>query len=245
MADKKTLVAYAEDLAYIHDSMPDFAEGSAPGLLDLFRTTRLNDGLVVDLGCGSGIWANHLITAGYDVVGVDISPAMIEMCRNRVPGATFHVSSYLDFKIPNCRIVTALGEVLGYLMDKTNSPTALSRVCRRVFDALEPGGLFVFDLAEIGIDRNRTKTYWEGNDWACLVEFEANDDEKSLTRHIVTFRKIGKLYRRHEEVHRLRLYRPAEVASMLRQVGFRVRTVRQYGDYPLLKKRVGFVARKP
>ena len=246
MAAQHKLIAYAEDLAYVHDvGFGEFAEGSSPGLLSLFRSAGLDDGLVVDLGCGSGIWARHLADAGYEIIGVDISSAVIEIARKRVPEATFHALSCLDFKLPTCRIVTALGEVLGYLFDKKNSRKALARLCHRVFNTLEPGGLFVFDLAEIGVDRNRPKSFWEGDDWACLAEFETDDKRQILTRHIVTFRKVGKLYRRSEEIHRLQLYRPADVTAMLRQVGFRARTVRKYGGYPLLKNRVGFIARKP
>ncbi len=245
MAKKDEIAAYGDDLAYIHDSMPDFAEGSAPGLLSLFAKRGLDSGLVVDMGCGGGIWADRLVTAGYEVVGVDISPSMVDIARKRVPAASFHVSSCLDFEIPKCKIVTGLGEVLGYLFDKTNSPKALAQVCRRVFRTLEPGGLFVFDLAEIEVDRNRPKTYWEGDDWTCLVEFEVDYKKNILTRNIVTYRKVGKLYRRGQEVHRLQLYQRADVMAMLSRVGFKVRSVRRYGDYRLLKNRIGFIARKP
>lgn len=49
------------------------------------------EGIVVDLGCGSGIWTTALADSGYEVVGVDISPAMIEIACQRVPEARFHV----------------------------------------------------------------------------------------------------------------------------------------------------------
>ena len=90
--------SYQHDLAYIHDTgFGDFARSSAPCLLQLFRKNGINDGLVVDLGCGSGIWAKALVDAGYQVVGVDKSPAMIEIARQRVPEATFHVASFVEF----------------------------------------------------------------------------------------------------------------------------------------------------
>jgi 2-polyprenyl-3-methyl-5-hydroxy-6-metoxy-1,4-benzoquinol methylase len=80
--------AYNEDLAYIHDvGYGGFAEGAAPGVLRILREAGIGDGLVVDLGCGSGIWARHLTDAGYEVVGVDISPAMIRLARKRAPTA--------------------------------------------------------------------------------------------------------------------------------------------------------------
>jgi len=64
--------AYETDLAYIHDrGFGDFARRSAPGLLKLLRQNGIVDGLVVDLGCGSGIWAHQLANAGFQVMGVD------------------------------------------------------------------------------------------------------------------------------------------------------------------------------
>ncbi len=48
---------------------------------------------VLDLGCGSGDpIARHLVQRGLSVTGVDSSPAMIELCRARLPGAEFHVA---------------------------------------------------------------------------------------------------------------------------------------------------------
>ncbi len=65
---------YREDLAYIHDvGHADFALESAPGILEVLDRSGIKGGLVVDLGCGSGLLAQELIDAGYRVFGVDIS----------------------------------------------------------------------------------------------------------------------------------------------------------------------------
>ena len=73
-----SIEAYKADLAYIHDvGFGDFARNSAPALLEMLRSNGVSKGLVVDLGCGSGLWARELSDAGYGVLGVDISPAMI------------------------------------------------------------------------------------------------------------------------------------------------------------------------
>jgi len=65
-----------------------------------------------------------------------------------------------------------------------------------------------------------------------------------LTRRITTFRKTGRFYRRADEIHRLRLYDAAALAEELRALGFRVRTLRRYGNHGLYRARVAFVARK-
>jgi hypothetical protein len=61
---------------------------------------------------------------------------------------------------------------------------------------------------------------------------------------MTTFRRIGKLYRRDEEIHRCQLYKGRELAGELRRLGFTVRRLRGYGTFRLYKNRVGFVARK-
>jgi SAM-dependent methyltransferase len=238
--------AYQSDLAYIHDTgFGGFARGSAPGLLQLLRQNRITGGLVVDLGCGSGIWARALADHGYEVVGVDISSAMIELARQRVPEATFHVQSFLKFPMPACRAVTALGEVFNYLFDPKNSLGTLRKVCKGVFDALTPNGLLVFDVAQPGRCKGIIQKFMEGDDWTCLVEVHRDASKQQLTRRIVSFRKVDGTYRRQEETHTQQLYPGTRIAEMLRKIGFRVRQVRRYGDYRLSPGVVGLVARKP
>jgi SAM-dependent methyltransferase len=237
--------AYENDLAYIHDrGFGAFATGSAPGLLKLLQRHGIREGLIVDLGCGSGIWARKLADSGYQVRGVDISPAMIELARQRVPEARFHVGSFVQFPIPACRAVTALGEVFNYLFDPNNSLRTLRQVCKRVFDALTPNGLLIFDVAQPGRCKGFGQRFTEGEDWTCLVEYRQDVAKQQLIRRIISFRKIGNTYRRQEETHIQQLYSGTKIAEMLREIGFRVRQVRGYGKYRLSPGVVAFVARK-
>jgi SAM-dependent methyltransferase len=240
------LETYKNDLAYIHDvGFGDFARKSAPGLLKMFRQNGITRGLVVDLGCGSGLWARELAQAKYDVLGIDISPAMIELARERVPGGEFRVASLLKTDLPRCAAVTSLGECLNYLFDESNSMQELRRLFRRVYSALKPGGVFIFDVAEPGRGEGPRQKHIEGPDWTVLIEVDEDARTDQLTRQITLFRKIGELYRRDQEVHRLQLYKRADVAKELRRVGFRVRTLYAYGDQAMIKGCVGLIARKP
>ncbi len=238
--------AYQHDLAYIHDAgFGDFAKNSAPGLLEIFRQNAINMGLVVDLGCGSGIWARALSRAGYEVLGIDISPAMIEIARKRVPRGEFRVESLLRFTLPECDAVTSLGECLNYLFDESNSMTQLRRLFGRIYTALKPGGVFVFDIAEPGRGKGPRQKHIEGRDWAVLVEVDEDSATQRLTRRITSFRKVRELYRRDEEVHRLQLYRGSDIAKELREAGFRVRTLKSYDEQEMIPGCVAFLARKP
>src|SRR5262245_2215204 len=104
--------AYRSDLAYIHDAgFGSFVAGAAPWLLALLRSSGLDDGLVIDLGCGSGIWARELLMAGYRVLGFDISPAMVTLARKAAPRGEFHAASFVKAPLRPCVAVTAIGEI--------------------------------------------------------------------------------------------------------------------------------------
>jgi hypothetical protein len=60
----------------------------------------------------------------------------------------------------------------------------------------------------------------QGVDWAALVDYESDLIRQQRTRRITAFRQVGAAYRRSHEVHRLQLYRGADMANELRQVGF-------------------------
>src|ERR687889_420478 len=239
---------YGEDLAYIHDvGHAEFALGAAPGIMEILDRNVIHHGLVVDLGCGSGLWARKLVDAGYRVLGIDISEAMIELSRNRVPEAEFRVGPLFEAEIPRCQAVTSVSEVLNYLFDAENEERGLGRLFRRVHDALVPGGVFVFDVLGPGQvpPGATTKGFSVGEDWAVLSEREEDAERGTMERRIISFRKVGEYYRRIDEVHRVRLYDPSELATELERVGFQVRTMRHYGDLPLEEGHTAFVARKP
>jgi SAM-dependent methyltransferase len=225
---------YKQDLAFIHDvGFGEWALKSAPGILEILKQTGIREGLVVDLGCGSGLWARELAKANYEVLGIDISEAMIAIARKRVPIADFRVASLFTAKIPACNAVTSISECLNYtFVSKTEN---LARLFRRIYKALTPGGVFVFDLAGPGqVKRGTTtKRFTEGDGWLVLVEKHEDEAKEVLTRRITSFRSAGAHYRRSDEVHLQRLFRFADVAKELRSAGFRVRTGRSYGQYRL------------
>lgn len=200
----------------------------------------------MDLGCGSGLSALELTKAHYQILGVDISESLIAIARIRVPSAEFQVESLFKIDIPFCHAVISIGECLNYLFDGDNNCQMLTRLFERIYNALAPGGVFVFDIAEPSqvIESKRVKSFTEGKDWIVLVEKEEDHEKIVLSRRIVTLRKVGEYYRRDDELHYLRLYKVADVTEKLRQVGFTVESMSNYGDYKLPQAHVAFVARK-
>lgn len=237
---------YREDLAYIHDDgYGAHACQSAAGILTILNTNNIHDGLIVDLGCGSGLSALKFVEAGYRVLGIDVSEAMIGLARARVSEADFRVASLFKTDIPECKVVTAIGECLNYLFDSDNNDQLLLQLFERIYQALSPGGIFIFDIAEPGqVSQNNHQQFNQGDNWIVLVEKEENAEQSTLTRRIITLRKVGEHYRRDDEIHHVRLHRSTEIAHKLRQVGFKVQTMRSYGTYQLPKAHAAFIAQK-
>lgn len=237
---------YQDDLAYIHHvGFGGFARGAAPGVLAMLQDAGIRDGLVVDLGCGSGIWADVLTRHGYDVLGIDRAPAMVARARTTAPHATFVEASLHEAPLPPCRAVTALGEGIGYVDPDADAAGLLDTLVRRVAAALAPGGLFVFDLLLRGQGRQAAYRSWAaGDDWAVLVEVDPADDGARLRRNITTFREIGTGYRRGAETHHVHRFTRAEVEAALRAAGFTVRALRRYGTHALAPGRMAFRARR-
>ncbi|HET6447499.1 MAG TPA: class I SAM-dependent methyltransferase [Conexibacter sp.] len=213
---------YGSDLAHVHDvAFGGWARDAAPFVRARLREAGIADGRVVDLGCGSGIWAAELLGAGYEVLGVDASAAMLALARERAPGAHFECGSLHDSALPPCVAVTALGECVNY-----GGPPSLEPLLRRIWGALEPGGLLVFDAAAPGREPDgRRRLRREGEDWVMRVDFSEDRAEHTLTRRI----SLVRAGRASEEVHVLRLYARDEVVEWLEGAGFTVTTHPSYG----------------
>ncbi|HEX8700676.1 MAG TPA: methyltransferase domain-containing protein [Myxococcaceae bacterium] len=240
--------AYAQDLAYVHHGSFDMpARGAAPMVVGGLRRAGFRKGLVVDLGCGSGILARVVTDSGYDVLGVDLSPEMLRIAARSAPLASFKRGSLLDVDLPPCVAVSAIGECFNYVFDPRNSLAAISRMFRRIHAALQPGGFLLCDVAgpgRLGQGQVRQSLY-DHSDWTMYVRTEENRAGTRLTRDILIFRRIGTRYRRSDEHHVLRLYPPATIASRLEDAGFRVRRMRGYVPPHLRGMWPVFMAQKP
>lgn len=239
---------YGQDLAYTHaEGFTSQAELAASRLLEEVHRDDAERGLIVELGCGPGATAARLVAAGFDVVGIDSSPAMLVLARRRAPRATFVEGSFVSAEIPPCDAVIAVGEVFNYLSDPANTPKALERIFARVFKALWPGGVFLFDMAGPGripgggVAHDATV----GDDWGVLVDGAEDMKKSTLTRTITTLRKTPKGIAQTEEVHRQRLVPAAKVLEILRKAGFKARSLQGYDGNRFAPGHSVFLARRP
>jgi len=235
---------YSNDLAYIHDAgFGRFADRAAPELLRILRrhgiTPTRTRPTVIDIGCGSGILAAHLASAGYDVLGIDRSAAMIRLARAKAPRARFRVASLVDAALPHSSAVIAIGEIVSYV---PGGLPVLRRFFRRVRAALAPGGVFVFDFIESAARRTFPPRRFGGPDWALVASATADGSGRILTRRMVTFRKIGGEFRRSREVHRVRIYSRDEIGAALGAAGLAYEMRRSIGRLPLMAGDVAVVA---
>jgi SAM-dependent methyltransferase len=239
----ESLMFYQADLSYIHHvGFGSFSEQAAPWLIALFHRAGIKPGLIVDLACGSGIWAAQAAEAGFDVLGIDISPAMIELARAHAPQASFMVGSIHEAAIPACVAVTALGEGISYLSADAED-VDLAHLVSRVAEALAPGGVFVFDVVERQPDAlmNYVSSR-EGADWKVSVEVHEDPRRRMLTRTIHTSRTVGSETRQTMETHRLRVFDRNEILDALESAGLEASTTRAYGQVEIPSRRLGFIA---
>jgi SAM-dependent methyltransferase len=214
---------YPADLARIHDEgFGDFARAAACEL----RRRLPPDGLVVELGCGTGISSEILVRLGYDVLGIDISDDMLAIARRRAPGAEFRRGSLWDAELPSCAAVTAIGEVVNYAADERAAENLLPELFARIHDALRPGGVLMFDVATPGRGTG-VAVAREGEGWR--IESVAVEDRAARTLERRMTIEIGG--ERREEVHTLRLYESDDVARYLEDAGFTAETLDRYCDF--------------
>ncbi len=223
------------------------ARAAAETLIAQLAAQRQPPGTVVDLGCGSGLLAERLCAAGFPVVGVDFSADMLEIARRRAPAADLRQGSVWSTKLPPALAVTAIGEVLNYCFDRQPTQSQLAAFLRRVFRALSPGGLLLFDVAGPGraphLAPSRGGLATEN--WACVAEASQDAQGRLLTRRISTFVRDGQHYRRHDELHRLRLWPTATILSTLRDTGFRAKPLPGYEGFSMPTGWTAFLARRP
>lgn len=75
--------------AYVYDELMDNVpyDAWAEYLIGLLKENGVPEGLVCELGCGTGQMTRRLSAAGYDMIGIDLSEEMLDVAREQEYGA--------------------------------------------------------------------------------------------------------------------------------------------------------------
>ncbi len=175
---------YSAVLADIHDSDYTFlARAAAASAISLLPPAP-ESGVIVDLGCGSGVTAEILDAVGYSVIGIDASADMISLARERVPTGHFRIESIYDAEIPDCQAVLAVGEIFNYETED-RTPDALAALLRDIGRSLRPDGFLLCDIAGPGrANATAPQNVATGDHWTMQVTATEDTTSSRLTRTI-------------------------------------------------------------
>jgi len=227
---------YRADLARIHHLGYGFhADECAPGILSLLEPVRQRKGLVVELGCGSGLLTRYLVDAGHRVVATDASPAMLDIARVYVGDALeIRRLALPDEPIPEADAVVSVGHVLSYLPDAD----AINRALVAIAVALRPGGLLAIDLCD--------RSYHEAasapdvrarvtDDWAIINERSVPSPERFVRQMAMFTRNEDGSWRRDDERHENVLIDTSTVPPLLAAHGVYAKVGNAFGEVPLME----------
>ena len=111
---------------------------------------------VLDLGCGPGQVSAALQGLGLDIVGLDLSPAMVEIARREHPGPRYEIGSMTDLAHADA---SAAGALLFWSLIHVPDDS-VGTVVAEVFRVLQPGGVVAVGF-HVG-DRVNRKTQGYG-----------------------------------------------------------------------------------
>lgn len=209
---------------------------------------------VLDLACGEGTFAVAMANRGLRVTGVDLSPEMLEIARERAAmeavRATFIRQDMRSLSLRGrFDLVTCWFDSLNYLLEIDD----LSRTFSRVSRVLDENGVFIFDVNTIrglAVEWVREPSYVHLNSGdSFLVSVPQYDAAtKIASLHITGFTRENERWVRIDEVHKERGYTLREIRQCLKRAD--LRELACWASLDRMEKpkrntaRVWFVARK-
>ena len=135
--------------AYVYDTFMDnvpYGEW-ARHIREKLCEHGVTDGIVLDLGCGTGTMTERLAGYGYDMIGVDNSEEMLELAMEKKTESGYDILYLLQdmrgFELyGTVRAVVSVCDSVNYITE----PGELEEVFRLVNNYLDPKGIFLFDF---------------------------------------------------------------------------------------------------
>ena len=214
--------SFAEVYDTFMDNVP--YEEWADYLEDRLKEYGVKDGLVLELGCGTGSMTELLAEKGYDMIGVDNSEDMLEIAmEKRIESGhdiLYLLQNMQEFELyGTVRAIVSVCDCVNYVTEKNE----LQEVFRLVNNYLDPQGIFIFDFntrykyEEILGDR----TIAENREECSFIWDNYYYEDEKINEYDLTFfiREEEGLYRRFEETHYQRAYELETVKHLLEQAG--------------------------
>lgn len=243
--------AYRE-LASSYDRLTnDVDYGAVVDFYDqILRCESLRPKTAVDLACGTGSIAVLLAQRGLSVTGVDMSEDMLTIAAQKaqslVNAPVFVCQKLQQLRLPRgVDLAVCALDSLDYILD----PADCAEAIRRVYKALNPGGIFIFDVntpeklkamdGQVFLD--------EDDDVYCVWRGEFDEKTNICTYDMDLFQRQGAVWHRSFEEHKEYAYSARMLTDFLKQAGFT--GIRVYGDRRLeapngSDQRIYFKARK-
>lgn len=190
-------------------------------LMELLKEYHIEEGVVCELGCGTGKMTRLLADAGYDMIGVDMSEDMLAIASMENPQQILYLCQDMrELELyGTVAAVVSVCDSMNYLLEEED----LLEVFQRVNEYLEPGGVFLFDLntiykyetllGETTICENRPEGSFI---WENYYDAEEQINEYDLTLFI---QEKENLYRKFEETHYQRGYSLEKIRTLLEEAG--------------------------
>ena len=243
--------AYKE-LASSYDRLTNDVDYEAT--VEFYNAILAKEGLkprtAVDLACGTGSVAAILARLGLRVTGVDMSEDMLAVAWEKTADMEnqpmFVCQKLQELVLPRgVDLAVCALDSLDYILD----PKDCCEAIRRVYKALNPGGIFIFDVntpeklramdGQVFLD--------EDDDVYCVWRGEFDEETNICSYAMDLFQRRGDAWHRSFEEHREYAYSAEMLTDFLKKVGFT--GIRVYGDRRLetpngADQRIYFKARK-
>ncbi len=207
--------AFMDNIPY--EKLADYVHG-------LLEEYGIKDGLVLELGCGTGSLTELLAVMGYDMIGVDSSGDMLGTAMEKRERSGLDILYLLqdmrEFELyGTVRAVVSVCDSMNYITEYED----LTQVFRLVNNYLDPGGMFIFDLNTEYKYRQvlGSQTIAESREDCGFIWENEYDEETKLNEYDLTLfvREEGELFRRYEETHVQRAYSVEEIKAALLEAG--------------------------